>query len=51
VSLASGEHRMSFDSPFASEAQQEKNRRLRRWLVALVLGLIAFSIVYIIFTN
>jgi|GEM_PF-4213904 hypothetical protein len=42
---------MSFDSPLLSEAQQEKNRKLGRRLAALILGLIAFSILYIIFDN
>jgi hypothetical protein len=42
---------MSFDSPLLSEALQVKNRKLGRWLVVLVLGLIAFSILYIIFDN
>ena len=42
---------MSFDSPFLSEALQERNRKLGRRLVALILGLIAFSILYIIFDN
>ena len=42
---------MSFDSPLLTEVQQEKNRRLGRRLAALILGLIAFSILYIIFDN
>ena len=42
---------MSFDSPLLSEAQQEKNRRLGWRLAALILGLIAFSILFIIFDN
>ena len=42
---------MSFDSPWLSDALQEKNRKLRRWLVALILGLIVFSILFIIFDN
>ncbi len=42
---------MAFASPFLSEALQEKNRKLGWRLLALILGLIAFSILYIIFDN
>jgi hypothetical protein len=42
---------MSLDSPLLSEAQQEKNRKLGRWLAAIILGLFVFSILYIIFDN
>ena len=42
---------MQFSSPLLSEAVQEKNRKLGRWLLALILGLIAFSIIYIILDN
>jgi hypothetical protein len=42
---------MSFDSPLLSEVQQERNRKLGRWLAAFILGLFAFSILYIIFDN
>jgi hypothetical protein len=42
---------MSFGSPLLSEALQEKNRKLGKRLLALILGLIAFSILYIIFDN
>jgi len=42
---------MSIDSPFVPEALQEKNRKLGRRLAVLILGLIAFSIAYIIYAN
>ena len=42
---------MSFASPFLSEALEAKNRKLGWRLAALILGLIAFSILFIIFDN
>jgi len=42
---------MQFSSPLLSDALQAKNRKLGRLLLALILGLIVFSIVYIIVDN
>ena len=42
---------MALGSPLLTEALQEKNRRLGRRLLALILGLIVFSITYILFDN
>ena len=42
---------MPFDSPSLPEPLQDKNRKLGRRLLALILGLIVFSILYIIFDN
>ena len=42
---------MQFSSPLVSDAMQEKNRKLGRRLLALIFGLIVFSILYIIFDN
>jgi len=42
---------MPFSSPLLTDAMQEKNRKLGRWLLALIVGLFVFSILYIIFDN
>jgi len=42
---------MQFGSPLLTDELQEKNRKLGRWLAALIIGLFVFSIVYIILDN
>ena len=42
---------MQLGSPLLTGELQEKNRRLGRWLLGLVLGLFVFSIIYIILDN
>ena len=42
---------MQFSSPLLSDALQARNRKLGWCLLGLILGLIVFSVVYIIFDN
>ena len=42
---------MAFSSPLLSDLLQAKNRKLGWRLLALILGLIVFSVLYIIFDN
>ncbi len=42
---------MEFSSPLLSEPMKEKNRKTGKFLAFLILGLVAFSICYILVAN